>query len=182
MTTVSARPPREDPAELARDYLWLAKRAAPPGTEEHARFRKLRSRLLAYGERFESIPVELDATPGPALEVARWFRDPGELIRTYRAVLRGESLFLRCHRPLPAGAWITFAFREGPARLLEMVVVARAPGVKSPDTMRWPCSSRMRDSAKPPRMASRTRAGSTPAAQASARASATAPLLRAPIT
>ena len=136
MTTVSARPPREDPAELARDYLWLAKRAAPPGTEEHARFRKLRSRLLAYGERFESIPVELDATPGPALEVARWFRDPGELIRTYRAVLRGESLFLRCHRPLPAGAWITFAFRNGPTRRLEVVVVGPGPRPKGGQPIR----------------------------------------------
>lgn len=122
MATVSARPPREDPAELAREYLRVAKRG---NGERH----ELRRRLLATAEREEPLPAELDPSPGPGLEAARWFRDPAEMATVYRAVVRGESLFLRCHRPLPAGAWVTFSFREGPHRRLEVVVVGRAPGV-----------------------------------------------------
>jgi hypothetical protein len=128
MVTLTTRPP-PDPAELARDFLWLAKRGPRPGTAEHARFRSLRSLVLSAGERFEKPFGDLDPTPGPALEAARWFRSPAEMAQVYRATARGESLYLRCRRPLPAGAWITFAFREGPARLLEMVVVARGPGL-----------------------------------------------------
>jgi hypothetical protein len=122
MATLSARPPREDPHELAREYLGVAKRG---NGERHA----LRDRLLAAAERDETLPAALDPSPGPPLEAARWFRDPAEMAREYRAFVRGESLFLRCHRPLPAGAWITFSFREGPHRRLEVVVVGRAPGV-----------------------------------------------------
>jgi hypothetical protein len=122
MARVSAPAPREDPAELAREYLALARRGSG---ERHA----LRGRLLVAGLRDETLPVALDPSPGPPLEAARWFRDPAEMAREYRAAVRGESLFLRCYRPLPAGAWITFSFREGPHRRLEVVVVGRAPGV-----------------------------------------------------
>jgi hypothetical protein len=47
------------------------------------------------------------------------------------------------------------------------------PGMKFRSSMRWPCTSRMRLPAKPPRIASRTAAGSAPAACASSKASAT---------
>ena len=61
-------------------------------------------------------------------------------------------------------------------------VVAFPPGVNAPSIMRWPCTSRMRDAANPPCNASRTFAGSAPARFASARASATAPMVRPTMT
>src|SRR4051812_11912003 len=52
-----------------------------------------------------------------------------------------------------------------------------ARGAKSRSTMRWPCSCRIRLSAKPPPMASRTLAMSAPPLAHSSNASATAPMV-----
>ena len=61
-------------------------------------------------------------------------------------------------------------------------IVALPPGRKSPSIMRWPCNSRIRESANPPRRAWRTFAGSAPARRARVRASATAPMVSPTMT